>query len=237
MQRQTRRTFLRQAGATMGAAATLAWGAPVLAAGTGKRVVVAVIGCARGVAVGKELVPHDATVAYVCDPDRRRAEAAGRTLSATHVVADMRRAFDDPAVDAVVIATPDHWHAPATRNTSPVTAPSCGSTTTSSFPTRCTSRSSIQAARVAGDCWSTSSESGRRTCRRDWKTATCFTAARGCSCWARSRAGSCLGRATSWSASKPASMTLPRMRPTSSKPSAREQRFTGISKSATVRLP
>ena len=26
---------------------------------------------------------------------------------------DMRRVFDDKSIDAVVIATPDHWHAPA----------------------------------------------------------------------------------------------------------------------------
>ncbi len=38
-------------------------------------------------------------------------KAAGRVPKA---VKDMRRIFDDGAVDAVVIATPDHWHAPAT---------------------------------------------------------------------------------------------------------------------------
>ncbi len=41
------------------------------------------------------------------------AEAAKRKLGAAHAVADMRRVFDDHAVNAVVIATPDHWHAPA----------------------------------------------------------------------------------------------------------------------------
>jgi predicted dehydrogenase len=29
-------------------------------------------------------------------------------------ISDFRRMMDDPAVDAIVIATPDHWHAPAT---------------------------------------------------------------------------------------------------------------------------
>jgi predicted dehydrogenase len=60
----------------------------------------------------------DAEVAYVCDPDRNRLanavkETASRSGKEPKAVADMRRVFDDKAVDAVVIATPDHWHAPA----------------------------------------------------------------------------------------------------------------------------
>ena len=41
--------------------------------------------------------------------------AAGRQekVHAKHAVADLRRILDDKSVDAVVIATPKHWHAPA----------------------------------------------------------------------------------------------------------------------------
>ena len=38
-------------------------------------------------------------------------EKAGRKTPKT--TSDMRRVFDDKSIDAVVIATPDHWHAPA----------------------------------------------------------------------------------------------------------------------------
>jgi predicted dehydrogenase len=58
------------------------------------------------------------TIAYVCDVDARRLETAAKTASAAghpvKPVKDLRTVLDDKAVNAVWIATPDHWHAPAT---------------------------------------------------------------------------------------------------------------------------
>jgi predicted dehydrogenase len=59
-----------------------------------------------------------ARVAAICDVDRRAVEATvasvaevqGETPSG---LIDFRRALDDPAIDALVIAAPDHWHMPA----------------------------------------------------------------------------------------------------------------------------
>ncbi len=61
----------------------------------------------------------DVRIAYVCDPDANRLNSAAKAVesiagSAPKTVTDMRRIFEDKSVDAVVIATPDHWHAPAT---------------------------------------------------------------------------------------------------------------------------
>ena len=104
-----RRSFLRQAGAT-----AMALGTPSLsAAGANERVTIGIAGCSRGRLVGRELAKHNAKIAYVCDPDENRMNEARQELGAEHGVADMRRIFDDKSVDAVVIATPDHWHAPA----------------------------------------------------------------------------------------------------------------------------
>ena len=59
----------------------------------------------------------DVRIAYVCDVDGNRAAAAGKVATdgghSPKVVKDMRQVFDDKSVDAVWIATPDHWHAPA----------------------------------------------------------------------------------------------------------------------------
>lgn len=59
----------------------------------------------------------DFIVSYVCDADSKRAEAAAKLIhdltgQTPKVVSDMRRVFDDKAVQAVLMATPDHWHAP-----------------------------------------------------------------------------------------------------------------------------
>lgn len=61
----------------------------------------------------------DVAIAYVCDPDAGRMNLAAQTVveitgRRPQTVKDLRRVLEDKAVDAVVIATPDHWHAPAT---------------------------------------------------------------------------------------------------------------------------
>ncbi len=59
-----------------------------------------------------------AEVAYVCDVDRQRAERAAEAVSKAggrtpKAVEDFRKILDDKAVDALIIATCNHWHAPA----------------------------------------------------------------------------------------------------------------------------
>lgn len=58
----------------------------------------------------------DVVVKYVCDIDenvlrQRSAQVADRTGRKPEMIADFRRALDDAEVDALVIGTPDHWHA------------------------------------------------------------------------------------------------------------------------------
>ncbi len=61
----------------------------------------------------------DVNIAYLCDPDQASLERASQVLDRVgkpkpKSTNDMRNVFDVQDVDAVVIATPDHWHAPAT---------------------------------------------------------------------------------------------------------------------------
>ena len=69
-------------------------------------------------ATGYASLPN-AEVAYVCDVDSRAIESgintvmkAGQKTKPKGVV-DFRSALDDKSVDAISIAAPDHWHAPA----------------------------------------------------------------------------------------------------------------------------
>ncbi len=87
-------------------------------ASANERLTVAVIGCGiRGKAHARALAAQpDCDIAYVCDPDLDRADEVGELLAgelqrpAPKKVQDLRVVLDDDSVDAVFIATPNHWH-------------------------------------------------------------------------------------------------------------------------------
>src|SRR6266699_3930478 len=114
-----RRRFLKTASAAgLGLVAQRRLSA--LASPPSDSVVVAVMGLnGRGTVLGRTFArtPH-ARVAYVCDVDAQVlakgvAVVAASQERAPKALADFRRALDDKDVDALVIAAPDHWHAPA----------------------------------------------------------------------------------------------------------------------------
>ena len=108
-----RRSFLKHTAAASAGAAAWAWTGGLHAAGANERLTVGIIGCGgRGAGLAEEFAGL-ANVAYVCDPDESRRRRAQEKVRAQHAVADLRRILDDKSVDAVVIATPEHWHAPA----------------------------------------------------------------------------------------------------------------------------
>ncbi|QDT52620.1 Alpha-N-acetylgalactosaminidase [Caulifigura coniformis] len=78
----------------------------------------AVLGCRiRGrVHAGTFARKPNVSVAYVCDPDRALAEELADAVEKQQgrrpkAVQDLRVVLDDPAVNTVSIATPNHWHA------------------------------------------------------------------------------------------------------------------------------
>ncbi len=117
----SRREFLRQSSGVL-AGAALAGAINVRArAGESNVVRIALIGNGgQGSSLLASFAAQkDVEVAYVCDVDTNRMNAGAQTAAkaagkASRTVKDMRRILEDASVDAVVIATPDHWHAPAT---------------------------------------------------------------------------------------------------------------------------
>ncbi|QEH40945.1 Gfo/Idh/MocA family protein [Chitinophaga sp. XS-30] len=122
----SRRAFVRKA--LKGAAAVAIGGVlPSISArsyaaiiGANERVRVAVMGVnARGLALGSNFAKQsDCEVLYSCDVDSR---ASDKFIGAVEKITgkrpkaapDFRKALEDKALDALVVAAPDHWHAPA----------------------------------------------------------------------------------------------------------------------------
>jgi len=109
----SRRSFLKHTAAASAGAAAWAWTGGINAAGANERLTLGVIGCGGRGAGLADAFAAIADVAYVCDPDESRRGRAREKVGAKQAVTDLRRVLDDQSVDAVVVATPDHWHAPA----------------------------------------------------------------------------------------------------------------------------
>jgi len=111
-----RRTFLKTSGLGAAASAVALAGPSPTARGAAERLAVGLIGCGgRGRGLARSFAAQKGVkVAYVCDPDAHRRARAKKDTGADHDVADMRRILNDKAVDAVIVATTDHWHGPAT---------------------------------------------------------------------------------------------------------------------------
>jgi predicted dehydrogenase len=117
MKSVTRREFMNVSAA--GAAAVSSLAARSRRVSANDRVVVAVIGL-RGmgrVHVSRLLEVPDAVCACLCDVDQSMLERESKKVhDATgqwpKMVKDFRHVLEDTSIDAVVVATPHHWHIP-----------------------------------------------------------------------------------------------------------------------------
>jgi hypothetical protein len=121
-----RRSFLKSASAGLGAGLVIpavASAAPAVRAQPGAaadRVRVALMGVnSRGGQLARAFLnTPGAAITVICDVDSRaaaRAIAAVSTLGGgtPRAIGDIRKVLESPDVDALVVAAPDHWHAPA----------------------------------------------------------------------------------------------------------------------------
>ena len=115
MSRMNRRTFLKGSLGAAGAAFVVSHaGHPVLGANERVRVGVAGLNSRGGAHVSAYAGMSDAEVAYLIDPDTRTFGKYMKSLGAKGAppkcVQDIRKALEDKDLDAVSIATCNHWH-------------------------------------------------------------------------------------------------------------------------------
>jgi len=110
----TRRTLIQTAATSPLLLSAASWGRVL---GSNQRLNLGVIGTG-GMGTGhlqrlvKRSKDDELDVSWVCDVYRRRLDNARQvaSLPSGNATMEYRRVLDDPDVDAVVIATPDHWH-------------------------------------------------------------------------------------------------------------------------------
>ena len=122
----TRRDFLKKAGA--GSALLAVGGAlPGFSASGYKRIIgandrvnTAIVGLNRGNSLAQNFARQTSAceIAAICDVDQRNIEKGIATAKNFQTRTpkgekDIRKMLEDKEIDAVVIATPDHWHTPA----------------------------------------------------------------------------------------------------------------------------
>ncbi|MHC4989667.1 MAG: Gfo/Idh/MocA family oxidoreductase, partial [Planctomycetota bacterium] len=117
--RITRRRFLEES--MLAAAAAAAGPVTLRAVAAGRRRgedpvrigVVGVRGRGRG-HIGAFKDSPDSTVVAICDPDEGVIGPAMRAVPDARYYRDIRAMLDQDDIDAVAIATPNHWHSLAT---------------------------------------------------------------------------------------------------------------------------
>ena len=114
--RVSRRSFLSSTAASVTVAGALrpaSASASARVQGASDRVRIGVIGTGRqGHSVMRNhLALQDVEIAAVCDVYGPNLARAAEVAPEAAQVKDFRRILDDPTIDAVVIGTPDHWHA------------------------------------------------------------------------------------------------------------------------------
>jgi predicted dehydrogenase len=106
---EDRRTFLRAS------AAAVAGGRSVL--GANDRIQLGLIGCGtRGGMLRRFFAAHrDCTIVAACDVSKSRLDQTVAAMGGSaDAYGDYRRVLERKDIDAVVVATPDHWHSPIT---------------------------------------------------------------------------------------------------------------------------
>ena len=122
----SRRSFVKK---TAVASAALSFGGilPTISAqsygriiGSNERIKVSVMGVnSRGKALASNFAQQkDCDVVHICDVDSRAILACQKELESSQDIKtkgfrDFRESLQDKEIDAMVIAAPDHWHAPA----------------------------------------------------------------------------------------------------------------------------
>ena len=127
--RPSRRNFLAASAASAAAVGAATLGHPLVLLGAKRsstaansKLNLAVVGCGgQGRGDMRGMLSCGANLVALCDPDaeqieRARADAlhqGGKATKSAIAYEDYRKLLDNPAsFDAVLIATPDHWHAP-----------------------------------------------------------------------------------------------------------------------------
>ena len=114
-----RRKFITKsvaAGSILGGIATSSLN-PQSVFGANERPNLALVGCGgRGELLARGFISDQAAISYVCDPNAARMEKMGQLIAELQgrpprKEKDMRTALDDKSIDAVIVCTPNHWHA------------------------------------------------------------------------------------------------------------------------------
>jgi predicted dehydrogenase len=115
MKKISRRRFLK---GSVGAVAGMAIASGRRSVAASDKIIAGVMGIrGRGDFLARAFAARpDAEVAYLSDVDSRLFDSRAKAVEAAQgkkpkTVQDVRRILDDPEVNVLVIATPDHWHA------------------------------------------------------------------------------------------------------------------------------